>query len=182
MPICSLDFSLKNSTTKSFSISWFYTNCTQTILTHTWGPDKQISFYLLNEWLHITNNILRHSWLICLKFVCHFVAARAVLPHLNIICFKWCDAWKVEICRNIHKPSSTTSPTKTFAIPAMAITTLGGMEVPPVTLCISWKTKKHKTKQKSRNCLSKWWHNASYWTQYQHILKFGTWWKSCQWW
>ena len=44
---------------------------------------------------------------------------------------------KLKFAENIHKPSSTTSPTKTFAIPAMAITTLGGMEVPPVTLCMS---------------------------------------------
>ena len=55
---------------------------------------------------------------------------------------------KLKFAENIHKPSSTTSPTKTFAIPAMAITTLGGMEVPPVTLCMSWKTKtKNKTKK-----------------------------------
>ena len=39
--------------------------------------------------------------------------------------------------RNI--PSSTTSPTKTFAIPAMAMTTFGGIDDPPVTLCISCK-------------------------------------------
>lgn len=43
----------------------------------------------------------------------------------------------------IYKPSSTTSPTKTFAIPAIAMTTLGGIEVPPVTLCISCKKKQN---------------------------------------
>ena len=36
-------------------------------------------------------------------------------------------------------PSSTTSPTKTLAIPAMAMTTFGGIDDPPVTLCISCK-------------------------------------------
>ena len=29
---------------------------------------------LFNKWLQITSNILKHSWLICLKFVCHFLA------------------------------------------------------------------------------------------------------------
>ena len=37
----------------------------------------------------------------------------------------------------LHVPSSTTSPTNTLAIPAIAMTTFGGIEVPPVTLCMS---------------------------------------------
>ena len=39
-------------------------------------------------------------------------------------------------------PSSTTSPTNTLAIPAIAITTFGGTELPPITLCISYKKRK----------------------------------------
>ena len=85
LPICSLDFLLKNSTTKSFSISW-------------WGPNKQISFTmcLFNKWLQITNNILKHSWLICLKFVCHFLAALYYLILKSAVLLRFsqtCEFW-----------------------------------------------------------------------------------------
>lgn len=146
LPICSLDFSLKNSTTTPFSISWFSTDCTQTILTHTWGPDKQISFYHVPvKWMITDHKQHLKTFMINLPEVCWPLSCCTILPHFNISSvLNDATHGKLKFAENIHKPSSTTSPTKTFAIPAMAITTLGGMEVPPVTLCMSWKTKKQK--------------------------------------
>lgn len=100
LPICSLDFSLKNSTTTSFSISWFSTDCTQTILTHTWGPDKQISFYHVPvKWMVTDHKQHLKTFMINLPEVCWPLSCCTILPHFNIICFEWCDTWKVEICR-----------------------------------------------------------------------------------
>lgn len=116
------------------------------------------------------------TFMINLPEVCWPLSCCTILPHFNIICFECCDTWKVEICRKHTQTFLNNFTNKDFCYSRHGYNNIRGNGGPT---CYTLHELKNK---KSRNCFSKRWNNASYRTQSQQILKFGTWWKSCQWW
>lgn len=67
-------------------------------------------------------------------WIIHYV--NCILPNSSVTC-------KFIFCNSVNAiPSSTTSPTKTLAMPDIAITTFCDTEQ-PVIVCINWKNRKY---------------------------------------
>ena len=114
--------------------------------------------------------------MINLPEVCLPLSCWTILPYFNIICFKWRNTWKVEICRKHTQTFLNNFTNKDFCYSRHSYNNIRRNGGPTCYTLHELKNKKAEIVCLNGEKMHHTEHKLS-----QQILKFGTWWKSCQW-